>query len=63
MTAREAIHRLRQQGWLERSGKYAFVIFKKAGRRVVASNHGGDIPTGTFRAICAQAGWDFPPRR
>ena len=63
MTAREAMNRLRHEGWTERPGKGAHVIFKKSGRRVVVANHGGDIPTGTLRAICVQAGWAFPPQR
>jgi predicted RNA binding protein YcfA (HicA-like mRNA interferase family) len=63
MTAREAMNRLRREGWIERSGKGAHVIFKKQGRRVVVSNHAGDIPSGTLRAICAQAGWQYPPKR
>jgi predicted RNA binding protein YcfA (HicA-like mRNA interferase family) len=54
---------LRREGWTERTGKGAHVIFKKAGRRVVIANHSGDIPTGTLRAICVQAGWTFPPQR
>jgi predicted RNA binding protein YcfA (HicA-like mRNA interferase family) len=63
VTAREAINRLRREGWIERRGKGAHVIFKKDGRRVVVSNHAGDIPTGTLRAIGEQAGWPFPPQR
>jgi predicted RNA binding protein YcfA (HicA-like mRNA interferase family) len=60
MTAREVINRLRREGWDERQGKGAHMIFKKNNRRVVVSNHRGDVPTGTLRAICAQAGWNFP---
>jgi predicted RNA binding protein YcfA (HicA-like mRNA interferase family) len=63
MTAREAIQRLRREGWAERPGKGSHMIFKKDGRRVVVSNHPGEIPTGTLRAICAQAGWEYPPQR
>jgi len=63
MKAREAINRLRREGWDERLGKGAHIVFKKDGRRVVVSNHGGEIPSGTLRAICAQAGWEYPPRR
>jgi hypothetical protein len=46
-----------------RPGKGAHPVFEKAGRRVVVSNHQSDIPTGTLRAIRAQAGWEFPPQR
>jgi len=63
VTAREAMNRLRREGWAERPGKGAHTVFKKAGRRVIVSNHKGDIPTGTLRSICAQAGWEFPPAR
>jgi predicted RNA binding protein YcfA (HicA-like mRNA interferase family) len=63
MTAREAMQRLRREGWVERSGKGSHMIFKKDGRRVVVSNHSGEIPTGTLRAICAQARWEYPPQR
>jgi predicted RNA binding protein YcfA (HicA-like mRNA interferase family) len=63
MTAREAMNRLRREDWAERPGKGAHVIFKKGERRVVVSNHAGDIPTGTLRAICGQAGWEYPPQR
>jgi predicted RNA binding protein YcfA (HicA-like mRNA interferase family) len=61
VTACEATSWLRREGWTERPGKGANVIFKCAGRRVVIANHSGDIPTGTLRAICARAGCDFPP--
>jgi predicted RNA binding protein YcfA (HicA-like mRNA interferase family) len=57
------MNRLRREGWAERPGNGSHVIFKRDGRRVVVSNHSGDIPTGTLRAICDQAGWAFPPKR
>jgi predicted RNA binding protein YcfA (HicA-like mRNA interferase family) len=53
VTTREAMNRLRREGGMQRPGKDAHVIFKKVGRRVVTSNHPGDIPTGTLRTICA----------
>lgn len=59
---RQSIGRGAKDG-LSVKGKGAHLIFKKDGRRVVVSNHNGDIPTGTLRAICAQAGWPYPPRR
>jgi len=37
-------------------------IFRKSGKRVVIANHPGDIPTGTLREICRQAGWEWPPK-
>ena len=63
MTAREAMARLRREGWSERQGTGAHVVFKKDALRVVVSDHRGDIPTGTLRAICKQAGWSYPPER
>jgi predicted RNA binding protein YcfA (HicA-like mRNA interferase family) len=57
------MNRLRREAWVERAGKGSHVIFRKEGRRVVVSNHAGDIPSGTLRAICGQAGWEFPPKR
>jgi predicted RNA binding protein YcfA (HicA-like mRNA interferase family) len=63
VTAREAMSRLRREGWTERTGKGSHVIFKRDGKRVVVSNHSGNIPIGTLRAICAQADWEYPPER
>ncbi len=58
----EAIRRLRREGWAERPGKGSHLIFRKEGNRVVIANHPGDIPTGTLREICRQAGWEWPPK-
>ncbi len=63
MTSREVINRLRREGWTERSGKGAHVVFTKAGQVVVVANHPGDIKRGTLRSICRQAGWEFLPER
>jgi predicted RNA binding protein YcfA (HicA-like mRNA interferase family) len=62
MTAGEAIARLRREGWKERPGKGSHLIFRKDDKRVVVAVHRGDIPTGTLREICRQAGWEWPPR-
>jgi predicted RNA binding protein YcfA (HicA-like mRNA interferase family)/predicted RNase H-like HicB family nuclease len=62
MRATEAIRRLRREGWEERPGKGSHLIFRKAGKLVVIANHPGDIPTGTLREICRQAGWEWPPQ-
>ena len=62
MRATEAIRRLRREGWEERPGKGSHLIFRRAGKLVVIANHRGDIPTGTLREICRQAGWEWPPR-
>lgn len=58
----EAIRRLRREGWAERPGKGSHLIFRKEANRVVIANHPGDIPTGTLREICRQAGWEWPPK-
>ena len=61
MTPREAIARLTREGWIVRPGKGSHLIFTRGDRKTVVSNHRGDIPTGTLRSICRQAGWTFPP--
>jgi len=63
MKPREAMQRLRREGWDERPSKGAHILFTKGERVVVVSGHTRDIPTGTLRAICRQAGWGYPPRR
>lgn len=63
MTAKEAMQRLRREGFEERPGKGSHRVFRRGERRVVIASHGGDIPTGTLRQICKQAGWEWPPGR
>jgi predicted RNA binding protein YcfA (HicA-like mRNA interferase family) len=64
VTAREAMNRLRREGWSERPGKGSHVVFTKAGRdNVPVPRHRGDIPLGTLRSICRAAGWEWPPQR
>lgn len=63
MTAREAMQRLRREGFDERAGKGSHRIFRRDDRKVVVADHSGDIPTGTLRQICRQAGWEWPPQR
>ena len=63
MTAREVMQRLRREGFEERPGKGSHRIFRRNGRKVVVSAHSGDLPPGTLRQICKQAGWDWPPTR
>ncbi|MGD9614153.1 MAG: type II toxin-antitoxin system HicA family toxin [Alphaproteobacteria bacterium] len=55
----DIIRRLRREGWIERQGKGPHPIFRRNGKRVVIAQHPGDIPTGTLREICRQAGSDF----
>ena len=65
MRAREVMARLRREGFEERPGKGSHRIFFRAqplpDRTVVVPNHRGDIPAGTLRSICRQAGWEWPP--
>jgi predicted RNA binding protein YcfA (HicA-like mRNA interferase family) len=64
VTAREVINRLRREGWAEREGKGSHVIFTKSGHQnIPVSRHGGDLPHGTLRKICRDAGWEWPPER
>jgi predicted RNA binding protein YcfA (HicA-like mRNA interferase family) len=63
LTPREVISRLRREGWTERPGKGAHVVFLDAGRIVIVSNHREDIKPGTLRSICRGAGWEYPPKR
>lgn len=63
MTAREVIRRLRREGYDERPGKGSHRIFRQGNRKVIIADHPGDIPTGTLRQICKQAGWEWPPTR
>jgi predicted RNA binding protein YcfA (HicA-like mRNA interferase family) len=58
------MNRLRREGWTERAGKGSHVVFTKPGHKnIPVSSHGGDLPTGTLRAICRDAGWEWPPQR
>ena len=63
MTPREAMNRLRREGWSERPDKGSHMVFTKADPMVVVSNHNGDIKPGTLRSICRGADWDYPPKR
>jgi predicted RNA binding protein YcfA (HicA-like mRNA interferase family) len=63
MRAVDVIRRLRREGFSERPGRGAHIVFQKEERVVIVSNHRGDIPPGTLRAICRQAGWEYPSRR
>lgn len=63
MTAKEVMRRLRREGFEERSGKGSHLVFRLGDRKVIVASHPGDIPTGTLRQICKQAGWEWPPGR
>ncbi len=63
MTAKEVMRRLRREGFEERPGKGSHHVFRRGDRKVIVAAHPGDIPTGTLRQICKQAGWEWPPGR
>lgn len=64
MTPREAMNRLRPEGWSERSGKGSHVVFSKPGQaNITVPNHPGDIKPGMLRSIAKAAGWEWPPPR
>ncbi len=63
MTAKEAMRRLRREGFEERPGKGSHRVFRRGDCKVVVADRPGDIPTGTLRQICKQAGWEWPPFR
>ena len=69
MTAREAIARLLREGFTEDAGHGSHRVYRRAAtpdgpaRKVIVAFHRGDIPKGTLRQICHQAGWEWPPAR
>jgi predicted RNA binding protein YcfA (HicA-like mRNA interferase family) len=64
VTPREVMSRLRREGWAERPGKGAHVVFGKPGFPSVAvPNHHADLRPGTFLAIARDAGWEWPRSR
>jgi predicted RNA binding protein YcfA (HicA-like mRNA interferase family) len=64
MNAREVQARLKREGYEPVQGKGSHVKWEKAGHKtVVVPNHRGDILKGLLRAICKDAGWEWPPGR
>jgi predicted RNA binding protein YcfA (HicA-like mRNA interferase family) len=58
------MNRLRREGWAERSGKGAHVVFSKPRRpNISVPNHRGDLKPGLLRSITRAAGWEWPPAR
>jgi predicted RNA binding protein YcfA (HicA-like mRNA interferase family) len=63
VTARDAMNRLRQDGWVERPGRGRHVVFARRGMgTVIVPTHHGNLATGTLRTIYRDAGWQWPPR-
>jgi predicted RNA binding protein YcfA (HicA-like mRNA interferase family) len=63
VTAREAMSRLRREGWAERPGKGSHTVFSKEERTVAVPNRRSDISPRTLRSICRGAGWEYPPEQ
>ncbi len=58
MTAKEAIKRLKSEGWQEVRQKGSQKQFVKDGKRITSPFHGGDLKPGTEKSIKKAAGWE-----
>lgn len=59
---RDVVARLLEEGWkVARKGPGDHVQFKHSAKpgRVTVDMGARDIPTGTLRSICRQAGWEW----
>lgn len=62
-TVRDALLRLRQDGWqlvVQRGSHRQFKHPVKPGRVTVAGRPADDLPPATWKSICRQAGWEAP---
>lgn len=57
MTAREAIRRLKRDGWVLVRQSGSHMQFVKDGVRITVPNHCGDLTPGVERDIRKKAGW------
>lgn len=57
LTAREAIRRLKREGWVEARQAGSHKIFVKDGRLIVVPDHRGDLKPGVEKDIKTKAGW------
>lgn len=57
MKAREAIRRLRREGWREVRQSGSHKQFVKDGKRITVPDHAGDLTPGVERDIKQRAGW------
>ena len=57
MTAREAIRRLKREGWTEVRQTGSHKQFEKDGVRITVPDHRGDLKPGIEKAIREKAGW------
>jgi len=62
VSPRDIVHRLRKEGWeVKRCGPGDHVQFVHGSRpgKVTVDMGVREIPIGTLRSICRQAGWDW----
>lgn len=60
---KEALDRLRDEGWVlvvQRGSHRQFKHPARAGRVTVAGQPRDDLPAGTWKSICRQANWEAP---
>ena len=57
MTAREAIRRLKKEGWVEVRQAGSHKQFKKNKKRLTVPDHRGDLSVGVEHRIKEIAGW------
>jgi predicted RNA binding protein YcfA (HicA-like mRNA interferase family) len=64
LLSRQIIRRLESEGWTNVRTEGSHHIFRKPGAPmiVVVPHPRRDFPKGTLRAICRQAGWEWPPQ-
>ena len=58
MTAKEAIQRLKRDGWQEVRQTFSHKQFIKNGKRITVPFHRGNLKPGTERSIKKMAGWE-----
>ena len=57
MTVREAIQRLKREGWAEARQTGSHKQFVKDGQRITVPCHAGDLKQGVEKDIRSKAGW------
>ena len=61
MMAREAMNRLRREGWAEHAGKGSHSVFTKSEHNAVpVPYHGGDMLNGAHLSVARAVGWERP---
>lgn len=57
MKAKEAIKRLKREGWVEVGQTGSHKQFVRNGQRITIPDHPGDLKPGVERDVKAKAGW------